>query len=89
MSQPGFAEVSGLKADHLPTVDPANTLQADEQLLNGIKIDIVAREARDVIGKPIGGGHLIDDLIAHGEVPNNPSGDSLTLSGHGFSFCAI
>jgi hypothetical protein len=89
MSQPGFTEVSRLKAEHLLTVDTANALQTDEQLLDGVKIDLIAREACDVIGKPIRGGRLVDDLIAHGEVLNNPGGDGLALSGHAFSFSTM
>jgi len=73
----------------LLAVDATNALQANEQLLDGVEIDIIAREARDMVGKPIRGRHLIDDLIAHGEVLNNPRGGGLTPSGHGFSSTTI
>jgi hypothetical protein len=52
-SQPDFAQIVRLELDHLAARKVAAPLQRNEQLLDFVQLYVIAREARDVMGKHV------------------------------------
>jgi hypothetical protein len=55
-------------------------LQSDEELLNFVEFDIVAREARNMMGKPVALRSNVSYMILPGEFPDAGSGRALPRS---------
>jgi hypothetical protein len=81
-SRPGFAKIIRLEADGFNAAQIARALQGDEELLNFVEFHIIAREARNIMGKPVALRSNVSHMILLGEFPDAGGGRALDLSRH-------
>jgi hypothetical protein len=90
-SRLGFAKIARLKAYGFDSGEVSGALQCDQQLLDLVEFDIIAGEARDVVGKSIAFRPNVGHVVLPGQIPDASGCCALGLRGHGFfsSQCSI